>query len=239
VKYFANPVKGSSNAMANGLLSFIDTPKQGNLRPAGVEWCADNGCFGKGYPGDEAWFAWLEANAYAAADCVFATAPDVVGDAEATVARSMPWLAKIRSLGYPAAFVAQNGLENLDVPWDDFDVLFIGGTVECADHGPTLDAIKTGRGGNQRFYCPTCRVEIFEWKESQRAAELIRQAKAHGKWVHCGRVNSFERLLATHLMGCDSADGTYLVFGPKKNLPKLLGWLRAVNNQCDLLGESA
>jgi hypothetical protein len=193
--------------MTTGLLGFIDTPKQGNKRPAGVEWCADNSCYGKGYPGDEKWFAWLEANAYAAADCMFATAPDVVGDAEATMARSLPWLPKIRELGYPAAFVGQDGLENLDVPWDDFDVLFIGGTTE--------------------------------WKLSQHARTLIAEAKARGKWVHMGRVNSEKRLRYAHLVGCDSVDGTYLVFGPDTNLPKMLGWLRAVNGQQDMFGAAS
>lgn len=37
------------------------------------------------------------------------------------------FLPRIRALGFPAAIVAQNGLEYLDVPWDTFDVLFIGG----------------------------------------------------------------------------------------------------------------
>jgi hypothetical protein len=46
--------------MTAGLLNMIDTPKQGNRRPDGVRWCADNGVFGKGYPGDEKWWAWLK-----------------------------------------------------------------------------------------------------------------------------------------------------------------------------------
>jgi hypothetical protein len=115
--------------MVAGDLGFIDTPAQRNIRPAGVTWCADNGCFGSGYPGDAKWLAWLEKHAGDAGTCLFATAPDVVGDAAATLARSAPFLPAIRALGYPAALVAQDGLEDLDVPWDDFDVLFIGGTT--------------------------------------------------------------------------------------------------------------
>ena len=115
--------------MSNGTLGFIDTPHQGNKRPEGVTWTADNGCFNDKTFTYGKWWAWLEANATDAATCVFATAPDVVGDAAATIERSRPWLPKIRMLGYPAAFVAQDGLEHLDVPWDEFDVLFIGGTT--------------------------------------------------------------------------------------------------------------
>lgn len=116
--------------MTDGTLVWIDTPKQGNNRTPGVVWCADNGCFGKGYPGDTAWYAWLTTHQDAADTCLFAVAPDVVGDAPATLQRSLPWLPKIRALGYPAAFAAQDGLQDLEVPWDEFDVLFIGGTTE-------------------------------------------------------------------------------------------------------------
>lgn len=130
--YFANPTSSRKvhDAMRAQRLGFIDTPAQGNRRIKGAQWCADNGCFGKGYPGDEAWFAWLESHSADAGSCVFATAPDVVGDAQATLDRSLPWLPRIRALGYPAALVAQDGLDDLAVPWDSFDALFIGGSTE-------------------------------------------------------------------------------------------------------------
>jgi hypothetical protein len=183
--------------MAKGLLGCIVTPMQGNRIPDDVGICADNGCFGKGYPGDAKWWAWLQT--LPADRTVFAVAPDVVGDATATMARSQPWLAKIRSLGMPAAFVAQDGLEALTVPWDEFDVLFIGGTTE--------------------------------WKLGRHARQIVKDAKAHGKWVHMGRVNSLQRLRYADAIGCDSADGTYISFGPDLNLPDVLGWVREINHQ--------
>jgi hypothetical protein len=131
MRYFANPsTERVRDAMTAGLLDFIATPTQGNVLIDGVPWCADNGCFSDKYVGDEAWFDWLAKRAHRAGDCMFATAPDVVGDAAATLERSRPWLARIRALGYPAALVAQDGLERLEVPWDEFDVLFIGGSTE-------------------------------------------------------------------------------------------------------------
>lgn len=161
--YLANPCGPSViTAMQDRRIGYIDTPAQGNKRPPGVVWCADNGCFGKGYPGDEKWLAWLTKNAYAAADCLFATAPDVVGDAAATLARSAPFLPAIRQLGYPAALVAQDGLEDLDVPWDEFDVLFIGGSTEWklgpAARGIIIEAktrgkhVHMGRVNSERRY---------------------------------------------------------------------------------------
>jgi hypothetical protein len=135
--------------MRDGLIDMIATPKQGNRLPEGVTWCADNGCFGKGYPGDDEWFAWLESfTPEQIARCRFAVAPDVVGDAWRTRLRAAPWLAKIRGLGYPAAYVAQNGLENLPVPWEDFDVLFIGGDTawKLGPHARALVAEAKRRG---------------------------------------------------------------------------------------------
>lgn len=186
--------------MTAGLLGCIVTPKQGNRLPDGVSFCADNGAFGKGYPGDDAWWAWLQT--LPADRCAFAVAPDVPFDAQATLAKSGPWLERIRTLGIPAALAAQDGIESLGVPWDSFDVLFIGGTTE--------------------------------WKLGRHARALIREAKLRGKTVHMGRVNSERRLRYAHHIGCDSADGTYVAFGPDVNLPDVLAWLRAVNGQGSL-----
>lgn len=120
-------------------LGYIDTPAQGNRRPAGVTWCADNGAFSDNF--DEAkWWKFLTRHAPDASTCLFAVAPDVVGNAHATYERSLPWLRQIRDLGYPSAYVAQNGQEEFDPPWDDFDVLFIGGTTDwkLGPHAQTL-----------------------------------------------------------------------------------------------------
>lgn len=197
IRYLANPsTPAIRRAMAARELGMIDTPKQGTPLPDGVLWCADNGRFGSGYPGDDAWLAWLDSfTTEQRARCLFAVAPDVVADAAATIAESLPWLPRIRALGYPAAFVAQNGLEQLDVPWREFDVLFVGGDTD--------------------------------WKLGPHARALVAEAKARGKGAHMGRVNSLRRLRYAQAIGCDSADGTFLTFGPDLNLPILRGWLRS------------
>lgn len=119
--------------MCAGHLGLIDTPRQRKrtatdaVHAAGGTWCADNGCYSARW-NEQQWWRWLtHANQLThRATCAFAVAPDVVGDASATLERSMPWLPRIRALGYPAAFVAQDGIT--EPPWGDFDVLFIGGT---------------------------------------------------------------------------------------------------------------
>jgi hypothetical protein len=216
--YFGNPSTSAvRDEMTSGSLACIVTPAQGNRLPPDVLCCVDNGCGpGKdgqitgGYPGDEAYLHMLARLAddvipgYTDPDrtrCLFAVAPDVLCDAAATLrrigmSRMFDW---IRYLNFPVALVAQNGLEDLTVPWDDFDVLFVGGDTE--------------------------------WKLGPAARALVAEAKARGKWVHMGRVNSLRRLRYAAAIGCDSADGTYLAFGPDVNLPTVQGWLRDVNGQ--------
>lgn len=70
-----------------------------------------------------------------------------------------------------------------------------------------------------------------DWKIGPHARRLTADARAHGKWVHMGRVNSRRRLRIAAQMGCHSADGTYLAFGPDINLPRLVGWLGELDLQ--------
>lgn len=63
-----------------------------------------------------------------------------------------------------------------------------------------------------------------EWKLSEVAHEIASEARTLGKWVHVGRVNSGARYQAW-ASDADSADGTFLAFGPKVNLPRLMSWI--------------
>lgn len=82
------------------------------------------------------------------AKCLFATAPDRVGDHAATLRVALPVLPRIRALGLPAAFVAQDGATAATVPWDTFDVLFIGGSTawKLSEHAYGLAADAKRRG---------------------------------------------------------------------------------------------
>jgi hypothetical protein len=153
---------------------------------------ADNGCFG-GKWDEDTHLAWLDR--LPRDRCLFAVAPDVYPDAAATLERSAGYFDLIRGMGFPVALVAQDGAEHLELPWADFDCLFVGGkqTPNPKD----------------------------EWKLSAAAADLCRRARAHGKWVHMGRVNGGpsdwrtavgSRMERARAMGCHSADGTYVKY---------------------------
>lgn len=92
-------------------------------------WAVDNGCFTMGPEFDPAaWLAWLATLRPYLERCLFAVAPDVVGDAVGTLVRATPFLPRLRDLGFRVAFVTQDGCRSDLVPWDDIDCLFVGGS---------------------------------------------------------------------------------------------------------------
>lgn len=161
---------------------------------AGIPWAADNDCFqGLDAPAFERMLDRIEG----LPGCLFVTVPDVVGDAEATMEHFEEWAPELERRGLPLGLVAQDGLENMEVPWDRLTALFIGGSTE--------------------------------WKLSDAAAELAREAKSRGLWVHWGRVNSrrrFDHIVATGT--ASSFDGSKFARFRKTYLDQGLSWCAGV-----------
>ena len=112
--------------------------------------------------------------------CLFVTVPDVVGDAQATAELFDTWAPELERRGLPVALVLQDGVENL--AWLD-------GVWD------RLAAVFVG--GTDEF------------KLGPAAAELAREAKSRGLWVHWGRVNSRKRIRHIAETGAaDSFDGS-------------------------------
>lgn len=141
----------------------------------------------------------------------FVVAPDVVGKAQDTLDLFKEWGPKIRDRGFKVALVAQNGLEDIPerIPWDKFDTLFVGGSTEWKMGGPEGAVANDPR--------------------MKRWSKLFDAAAAHGKQVHFGRVNSANRLDFASWMGANSADGTFTLFSPETNVPRLEKFLDNVN----------
>lgn len=123
-----------------------------NRHVPGVAFGLDNGCYAQPDKfSDTGFFDWLETKAPYRAQCLFVTARDQVGDAETTLALSAPMLPEIRAHGYPAALVFQDGLERLSVPWDSFDVAFIGGSTPWK-LGPAWELAAEARRRGKRVH---------------------------------------------------------------------------------------
>lgn len=124
------------------------------------------------------------------------TVPDVVGCAKQTNDLFEKWHERI---SLPLAFVAQDGAEDLELPWGEFKCLFIGGTTD--------------------------------WKLSQCAESVAREAKHRCKVLHMGRVNSQKRMRYAYQLGCDSIDGTGYSKYNKKELLKALQYAEVLDRQ--------
>jgi hypothetical protein len=144
-----------------------------NLQRESSPFAIDNGAFSKF---EVKSFESLLAREYERrSQCIFVCAPDVVGSARRTLEVFEHW--KLKLIGWKIALVAQDGQENLPIPWEDIDAIFIGGSTE--------------------------------FKLSNHSEQICRAAKALGKWVHIGRVNTPQRFEWAEDLA-DSIDGTGL-----------------------------
>lgn len=69
-----------------------------------------------------------------------------------------------------------------------------------------------------------------QWKMGEPARLLMEEARSRGKATHMGRVNTLDRLKIACQHGYDTADGTFLAYGPDTNLPRLLRYIRTAEN---------
>lgn len=148
--YLAPPSTPAIRAeIAAGRLGAILNPASGNRLPDEGLFGVDNAVYGGKYPGDREYLKYLERFVDHVDRCLFVTAPDVVGDAFATAARSRPMLKEIRAMGFPAAMVAQDFMEFCPHwDWDEMDCLFIGGSTawKLSDAAANLGSVANSIG---------------------------------------------------------------------------------------------
>jgi hypothetical protein len=120
-----------------------NNPESLPLRPGA--WAMDNGAF-SGLD-KLAFYNMLERH-YTIPGCLWVTAPDVLGDAGATLARWPFWSRVIRGVGFPPALVAQDGMTADRVPWEELGGLFIGGSTawKLSREAEGLVAVANARG---------------------------------------------------------------------------------------------
>ena len=164
------------------------TPGGTGAIPRGATLAADNGCFANpgGYS-DRRYQMFLRR--MPRERTLFATAPDVLGDHLATVARSVPMLRRIRELGHKAAFVAQDGWNEETTPWDELDALFVGGSTAFKFRGGR-DAVAAARRRGKWTHMG--RVNSLE---RLRAAAAIGCDSADGTFLRFAPDTNWPRIL--------------------------------------------
>lgn len=94
---------------------------------SGMLYAADNGCF-SGFK-EKKFFNMLE-RLRDADNCLFITAPDVVADHKETLKLYKQYIHKLKEYNLPIAFVLQDGSNTKNIPLNEIDAVFIGGTTE-------------------------------------------------------------------------------------------------------------
>jgi hypothetical protein len=123
---------------------------------------ADNGCFSSAWEEDH-WREWITT---VDRSVLFAVVPDVVSDWHATRIRWDQYAGVLD--GFRRAYVLQDGQPGDDVPWDECDAVFIGGSTQfklgAAARRFTSDAIERGKWVHMGRVNSLTRVRIAnEW----------------------------------------------------------------------------
>ena len=136
----ADSVKARLNDLICGQLL---TPLTNYKRWDGV-FAIDNGAF-SGFDAN-AFRRLLDRNKEQADQCLFVSLPDVVASARRTIEiYKLSWEYKWIPTGYKRALVAQDGIEDLEIPWGDLDAIFVGGGDPWKDSKASLDVVRTAK----------------------------------------------------------------------------------------------
>lgn len=119
------PSDAIRQAMLDGEIGQLTTPRAGDRIVGLVKWALDNGCYSPDWD-ETGWRRGIERYS-TIPGCLFATCPDVVGDARQTDERWPVYAPMLWRLGYKVAYVLQDGVT--EIPWDA-DAVFIGGTTQ-------------------------------------------------------------------------------------------------------------
>ena len=106
---------------------------------ADVTYAVDNGAFTEFHK--DRWLRLIEQAKQNKDKLLFVTMPDIVGSARRT--SELFDLFKIADI--PKALVLQDGIENVDIPWNELEAVFIGGTDRFKESRSALDCCRTAK----------------------------------------------------------------------------------------------
>ena len=148
MRFFTPTPEDDSLGVFVSVRQWYKQPKMRRLVSEGVDWCIDNDAYSRGFMPDE-FFPWLESVKAYRDTCLFVAVPDVVGDSIQTLDNWRHWLRFFD--GWPVAFVAQDGQENLPLP-TDYDALFVGGTTEWKVSPGAVQCIKRAQSNGKHIH---------------------------------------------------------------------------------------
>lgn len=117
----------------------------------GWKWMMDNNQFSGNFDA-KTWLTALLKYLPYKENCIGIPIPDVVGNALETLRRFSQYWRVVHDLGYPVAFVSQDGITPEITPWNYFDVLFVGGTNDHKLHDEASIMIAEARERGKRVH---------------------------------------------------------------------------------------
>lgn len=123
------------------VLGQLITPLTG-YSDAGLPYAIDNGAFTRF--DKKAFTRILDRQDNAVDRCLFVAIPDVVGNARRTLEI---WQNRYTLCPpkWPMALVGQDGLEDMDIPWQEMKAIFVGGSTSWKDSKCVVDIVKTAK----------------------------------------------------------------------------------------------
>lgn len=114
--------------------------------------------------------------------CRFVAVPDVVASGRRTLELFKHWQHKLT--GWPLALVAQDGIENLDIPWSEIAAIFIGGSTEFKLSKSAKDVVKAALGMEKWVHAGRVNTPArFEYFEEMGAHSIDGTGLSRYSWM--------------------------------------------------------
>jgi len=117
--------------------------------------------------------------------CIFVAVPDVVASARRTLEVFDHWWPTLTS--WPLALVAQDGLEDLDIPWLNIAAIFIGGSTAWKMSAEAAAVIKAAKCIGKWVHVGRVNTPgRFEYFENLGADSIDGSGLARFSWMRTG-----------------------------------------------------
>ena len=155
--------------------------------------------------------------------CLFVATPDVVGSARRTLEMFDIWNPKLEY--WPRALVAQDGIEDLPIPWDQIAAVFIGGSTAWKESSAAADVVRAARIAELHVHVGRVNtIKRFTWFDDLGAdtcdgtGVLMRGSRRFHEMlsaIQCGHRDDHPRLFDKKIINGCRDDQPDLVFGQK------------------------
>lgn len=125
--------------------------------------------------------------------CRFVSVPDVVavdrqGRVTKTARRTLEmfhlWKHRPELIGWPLALVMQDGQEDFDIPWNEIDAIFIGGSTGWKESKSAADCIRAAKWAQKWVHAGRVNTPgRFEYFESLGADSIDGSGLARYSWM--------------------------------------------------------